>query len=250
MNRSTTLAGLAMLAMLGISEGATAMPQDVTDDQRTVSVSGEGRISAAPDVAEINLGVLTEAATASEALSSNSQAMAALTEQLKARGVAAKDIQTSNISLEPKYNQANQLQRQGQGEPFTPQIVGYSASNTVRITSRDLSKLGEVLDAVVGAGGNRINGISFRVDKPAPLLDEARKQAIADAKRKAEQLCGESGMVLGAPIRISESGGYSPPPQPMLMARTMSASASVPVSAGEQELTIGVQVVFEMTVPE
>ena len=222
-------------------------------DRRTLSVSGQGRIGAAPDVADINVGVVAEASTARDALSANNTAMAGLTEQLKARGVAARDIQTTNISLNPKYSQPPQP-RQGQIQPqdvsYTPQIVGYSVTNSVRVTVRDLQKLGNLLDAVVTAGANQMNGISFRVEESEKLLDEARKRAVADAKRKAEQLCGELGMVLGAPIQVSESGGFMPSPQPMMARGMMMAADSVSVSAGEQELSVSVQIVFEISAPQ
>lgn len=214
--------------------------------ERTISVNGTGRISSAPDLADINIGVVTQAETARDALSSNNEAMRAIHDLLKERGVASKDIQTVNINVSPRYSQPSPSQPGQQREPFVPRIVGYEVRNTVQITARDLEKLGGILDAVVQSGANQINGISFRIDEPEKLLNEARKRAVADARRKAEQLAGEAGVVVGLPISINESGGFFPPPRPMAAARMMAESSEVPVAGGEQELTINVSIVFEL----
>ena len=143
---------------------------------------------------------------------------------------------------------------------FEQQTIVYDRTGKVELARlgslrRELVKFdqipGEMLDAVVGAGANQMNGIGFRVEESEKLLDEARKRAVAEARRKAEQLAGELGVVLGAPLRVSEGGGFLPPPQPMMgRAMMMAAPESVPVSPGEQELSVTVQVVFEITRPE
>jgi uncharacterized protein YggE len=255
MHSETTIPAMALsFVLLGMTLAASAQ-EDGMSDRKTLSVSGQGKISAAPDVADINVGVVAEAQTARDALSANNQAMAALTDRLKQLGVAAKDIQTTNINLNPRYAQPARPQpgqvRQQQQEEFTPRIIGYTVTNSVRVIVRDLDKLGELLDAVVTAGANQMNGISFRVEQSEKLLDEARKQAVADARRKAEQLAGELGMVLGSPIQVVEAGGYMPPPQPMMgRAMMMAAAESVPVSPGEQELNVSVSIIFEISRPE
>jgi uncharacterized protein YggE len=213
--------------------------------QRTISVSGTGKVSATPDVGEINLGVVTQAATARDALAANTEAMTAIVKLLKERGVAEKDIQTLSISVQPRFSQPS---RQPQQTEFIPRIAGYDVNNSVRIVARDLSKLGSILDAVVQSGANQINGISFRVENPDKLLDVARKQAMGDARRKAEQLAGDAGVVVGLPITIQEMGG-SLPPMPRMAGRMdmmMAASAPVPVSPGEQEISVSVSVIYEL----
>ncbi|WP_169976867.1 SIMPL domain-containing protein [Tautonia rosea] len=254
MNRLTPPAVALCLALISPLPDALAQEHGMhAHDRRTVTVSGLGEISAAPDVADISVGVVTEAQTARDALSANNQAVSTLTEQLKGRGVAAKDIQTTNINLNPRYAQPEPPQP-GRPRPpqeaFTPRIIGYTVTNSVRVTVRDLDKLGELLDAVVTAGANQMNGISFRIEESRALLDEARKRAVADAKRKAEQLCGELGVVLGVPVSVNESGGFLPPPQPMMGRAMMMASESVPVSPGEEQLSVSVQVVFEISTPD
>ncbi|MEO6811188.1 MAG: SIMPL domain-containing protein [Isosphaeraceae bacterium] len=214
----------------------------------TISVVGHGKLSAAPDVAEISVGVVTQGETAGEALAANNEAMGALQAVVKERGVAAKDVQTTNLNVSPQYSQPPQPLPGQPQRNHVPTIVGYQVSNTVQITARNLGKLGALLDAVVKAGANQMHGISFRIDETEKLLDQARVKAMADAKRKAELLAGEAGVVVGKPLSIQE-GGASPPPRPvrpMMMMRAMAADSAVPVAAGEQELSVTVQVVYEL----
>jgi uncharacterized protein YggE len=230
--------------------GASTRGEEGKKVERTITVSGEGKVSAAPDVADINIGVVSQATTAKDALAANTEAMTKIQSVLKERGVAAKDIQTTNISVQPQYSQPPQGRPGRQPEPFVPKIVAYQVINTVQITARDLDKLGTILDAVVQSGANQMNGISFRIEEPEKLLDGARKEAMANAKHKAELLAGESGVVVGPPISIQESGGIMPPPRPMMggyaRGEMMMAAAPVPVAAGEQELSVSVTVVYEL----
>jgi uncharacterized protein YggE len=162
--------------------------------------------------------------------------------------VAAKDIQTTSISIQPRYSQPPQP-RPGQAvQEFVPRIVGYDVVNAVQITARDINNLGAILDAVVQSGANRIDGIAFRISEPAKLQSVARKSAMADAKAKAELLAGEAGVVVGTPISITESVGFAPP-QPMYRGRAMAMeamAAPVPVAGGEQELSVNVSVTYEL----
>jgi len=215
-------------------------------DPPTISVTGTGKISATPDVAEINVGVVTQGGSASGALATNNEAVAALMDVLKSRGIAAKDIQTANISINPRYSQPVPGRPEQPAREFVPRIVGYEVTNTVTVTSRKIDKLGEVLDSVVTAGANQMHGISFRIDEPDKLLDQARKDALADARRKAELLAGEAGVVLGAPLLIQE-GGDVRPPQPLMYGAMRAAMAeAVPVAPGEQELSVTLQVVYRI----
>jgi uncharacterized protein len=240
----------AVACVAAIALGAETEGNAEAADPPTITVSGTGKISAAPDLAEISLGVLTHGPTARQALAANSEAMAALLETIKQQGVAAKDVQTTQIQIAPQYSQPRPGQPQPNDGEFVPRVVGYRVVNTVQVTARDISRLGTLLDAVVSAGANQMYGISFHIDQADKLLDEARKRAMADAKRKAELLAGEAGVVLGAPRSIQESGGPAPQPR-MFMAGAMSArGAAVPVAAGEQELSVSVQVVYELKLPK
>lgn len=219
---------------------------DMKPDLRTISVSGTGRISAAPNIADIDIGVVTQASTARDALSANNEQMETLHKVLKERGVAAKDIQTTNFNINPQYSQPPVPQPGVPQREFVPKIIGYNVQNSVRITARDLAKFGEVLDAVVTAGANQMHGIRFRIDGNESLLENARKKAMQEAKKKAELMAGEAGVIVGLPISIRDEASPMPPnPQPM-MGRAMLSAASVPIASGEQELSVTVHVVYEL----
>jgi uncharacterized protein YggE len=203
----------------------------------SISISGEATVSAAPDLAEIDGGVTTEAKTAREATDANNIAMTAVVAALKNVGIAEKDMQTSRLSLQPQ-SVAN---RNNEGPV---RIVGYRATNHVTVRIRDVSKVASVIDTLTGAGANSISGISFRVTQASKLLDEARTQALADARRKAEIYAKAANVTLGAPISITEAGASGP--VPMLRAKFAADSAGAPVAPGEETLHVGVSVSYEI----
>ena len=232
------VAAIAAAALIGPRYGISA-PEG--SPPRLISVSGLGEVKTKPDMAIINTGVMTEAPTAQDALSKNNAAMTAVMNALKAAGVAEDDIQTSNFSVSPQYPpyQPNQT--------TPPRISGYQVSNQVTARVKDLAKLGSTLDALVRAGSNQISGISFDVDEPKPFLNDARKRAVADARAKAELYAAAAGVTLGRVIQISESGGIiMPPPVPMMRAAAMDKFESVPVAAGQQTLSAGISVTYEI----
>jgi uncharacterized protein YggE len=239
----------------------TGWPQPVRGDDplkyHTIAVTGKGKIAARPDIAEVTAGVVTHAPSAKDALSANNEAMSRLLEILKERGIAEKDIQTSHIEIAPQYSQPppRVYPEPSQGAPqpppaeFVPRLVGYSVSNTLRITSRRIDQLGPLLDAIVQGGANQIHGISFRVDQPEKLLDEARKRAMADARHTGALLAGEAGVILGPPLKIeSQEDGGPVPPRFMgaHMAAPAARAASMAVVPGEQELAVTVSVIYAL----
>lgn len=243
---SARLTILACLAPLGALAVSSPVRGDDRVEKPTISVSGTGRVSVAPDLAEIQVGVRTQAETARKALAANNEMMNGLLTILKERGVAAKDIQTSQLQVSPQYSQPAPGRNPPQAE-FIPRVIGYRVDNTVEITARQIDKLGALLDALVEAGANQINSISFRVDHPEKLMEDVRKRAMADAKRKAELLAGEAGVVVGFPLKIVDEAGPSPPaPRMMGRAMMMAAAAPMPIAGGEQELTVTVHVVYEL----
>ena len=204
--------------------------------QPTIVVTGHGKATAPPDMATIQTGVITQAATAQQALQANNQAMQQLLSVLKQNQIADKDLQTSQFDLSPQYK----TDERGRD----PQIVGYRAANQVRVRVRNLPRLGQVLDALVSAGSNQLNGISFEIDDPTGVLNQARNRAIADARSRAELYAQAAGVRVGKVISISEQSVPVPGPFP---ARAMMAeAAAVPVAAGEQELSATIQMVFEL----
>jgi len=196
-----------------------------------ISVTGEATVSVPPDQAQIDAGVATEAKTAREASDANNAAMGKVLLALKGAGIDEKDYQTSRLSLQPE-SAPNRT-----AGPAT--IVGYRASNRVTIRLRDVSKVASVIDTLVGAGANDIGGINFTVSQASKLLDDAREQAIADARRKAEIYAKAAGVTLGAPLSISE--GSTPVP---ILYRRMAAgmAAATPVAQGEETLQVTVAV--------
>lgn len=245
--------GIALLALVapGLTHAQDEEERMDIDELPRISVSGTGTISAKPDLGDINVGVVTQAPTAREALTANTESMNKLLATVKEQGVAAKDVQTTNVNVNPQYSQPAPTRPGEAQNEFVPRIVAYQVTNTVHLKVRDLDKLGAILDSVVSAGANQIYGISFQIDKPEKLLSQARKQAVADARMKAEELAGEAGMVLGQPLRIIESGGGPAPIMPRMGRMMMAdAAAAVPVAAGEQELSVSIQVEYELKSPK
>ena len=232
---------LVPLAAAVLFAGCAAPAATAADTQataRTITVTGEGRASAAPDMAVISIGVQSEAKTAAAALTQNSQAMTATIAQLKKLGVADKDVQTSGLSINPRYDYEQNRS--------APPIVGYTASNTVTVRLRDLTKAGGVIDQAVQSGANNLNGISFTFADPKPMMDEARKDAVSEAKARAKLLTDAAGVSLGQLVTIQDGYASQPSPQPMYAARAMKAESDVPLEAGESSITATVTLVYEI----
>jgi uncharacterized protein YggE len=197
-----------------------------------ISVTGEATVSVAPDQAQIDGGVATDAKTAREASDANNAAMGKVLLALKGAGVDEKDYQTSRLSLQPQYA-PNRTSSQSP-------VVGYRATNRVTIRIRDVTKVANMIDVLVGAGANDIGGINFVVSQASKLLDDAREQAIADARRKAQIYAKAAGVTLGEPVSITEEGSGTPMFRSKV-AGGMAASAA-PVAQGEEALSVTVHV--------
>ena len=231
MLKPLALGALAVLTVLAHPAAAQDEPP------RRLVVAGTGEASARPDVAVISAGVVVQDATASAALAENTRAMNAVLQQLRTSGLAAEDIQTSQFSVTPLYER-RPSEREAT-EP--PRVVGYQVSNQVTARVRDIDRLGAVLDALVSAGATNINGPSFDIADPEPLLGEARDAAIADALAKARRYAAAAGVELGEIISIEEGGSF-PPPRPMMRAEAM--AADVPIAPGQTELSASVTITF------
>jgi hypothetical protein len=203
---------------------------------RLITMNGHGEARAVPDTAMLSAGVSAQAPTAAAALAANTARMETVITALKQQGIADKDIQTSNFSISPQY--AN-------GNNEAPRITGYQANNQVEVRLDDVSKLGATLDALVTAGANQMNGVSFSIRDDAALLAQARAAAVADARLKAETFSKAAGVGLGTILSIGESGNEGP--RPMFAAAPMMARAkSVPVALGEQSINADVTIVWEI----
>lgn len=225
----TALAGLALAALLVTPAWADSAP-------RTLSMSGHGEVMGAPDQVQVNAGVTTSGPTAAAALAANTARMRGVFAALVKLGVPEKNIQTSNFSVSPQYNNP----RNGE----VPVLTAYQVSNEVTLRLNDVGRLGGALDALVSAGANQMNGISFSIHDPAPLLDQARTGAIADARARAQTYARAAGVTLGRVLSISEGGGEAP--RPMFRMAAMVAGSAAPVAAGEQSISADVSVVWEI----
>ncbi|MCB1507160.1 MAG: SIMPL domain-containing protein [Hyphomicrobiaceae bacterium] len=230
--RAITLAG-AILAVLTLASGANAGEAGM---QRHVTVSAQGKVSARPDMANLSSGVVSEAATAGEALASNNVAMKNLVSSLKDWGIASGDIQTSGFNVSPRYTHNRD------GKP--PSIEGYSVTNDVHVVVRDLTRLGDLLDQLVRLGANRIGSLSFDVSSAETLKDDARKLAIANARQRAELYAAAAGARVGQVLSISEDSTHVAPRGPMMARAAM--SEGVPVAEGSQDIEARVTVTWEL----
>ena len=191
-------------------------------------MTGEASVSVPPDLAQVDGGVTSDGKTAREASDTNNAAMGKVLLALKGAGIDEKDYQTSRLSLQPQYAP----NRSGPSP-----VVGYRASNRVTIRVRDMTKVANVIDVLVGAGANEVGGINFMVSQASKLLDDAREKAVADARRKADIYAKAAGVTLGEPLSISEEGS-SVPLYRGKMAAPMAAGAQV--AQGEETLSVTV----------
>jgi hypothetical protein len=200
-----------------------------------VSVSATGAVAAEPDIAYISTGVITEASTARDALNANNAAMSKIVSGLKGSGIPAKDVQTIAINVEPRYDTPKDK---------APTIRGYRVNNAVRITARDIKKLGDVLDQIVTLGANQIDSIAFEVSTAEQMKDEARKIAMANAQRRAKLYAAAAGADIGNVLTIAEDVRMAGPPR--ATARSTLAASSVPIEAGSQQLEVQVHVTWAL----
>jgi hypothetical protein len=234
--RFSGFARLAAATLLACLIHGAAMAEEKRME-RTITVSASAEVAAEPDMARLSSGVASEAETAREALARNSSAMAKVIAGLKTAGVEAKDIQTSSFQVEPRYTNP----REGQA----PVINGYRVSNQVDVRVRDLKRLGEIMDSLVSLGANQVSGLAFEVSQAETLKDEARKLAIANARRRAELFATAAGASVGEVLAISEETAH-PGPRPYAMGRVAAMADAVPVEAGSQMLEARVSVTWAL----
>lgn len=235
----------SILAALALSAAAIPMAASAQADipmppitGTRLDISATGEVARVPDVAVISAGVVTRQPTASAVIQENGTRMDRVLAALKRAGVADRDVQTSAINLNPDY-------RYQENQP--PQLVGYSASNQVSVRFRDIRASGKILDALVAEGANQINGPNLTIDKPEAALDEARQNAIANGKAKAELYARSLGMRVVRVVSVSEGGGgaYPPPPTPVFM-EARAQAADTKIVPGEQKLQVTVSMVFDL----
>ena len=235
------------LLIAALMLGAAGLPSAAFAQQATISqsiagtrldVTATGEVTRVPDVAIISTGVVTKSPTASGAIQQAATRMARVRAALKGAGVEDRDIQTSNLSLNPEYRYDN-------NQP--PKLTGYQASNTVTVRFRDIASSGKIIDALVAEGANQINGPTLTIDKPEAALDEARAQAIRIGRARAELYARSMGLRVVRVVAVSESGGSYPVPPPMpVMMEARAQMASSKIDPGEQKLQVNLAMTFEL----
>ena len=234
MRRFALPALLLAVAVPTVAAEHAAMTGD-TAHPTTLTITAEGRVDRAPDVAELSGGVVTQAPTAAAALAANATRMTSVIAAIRRAGIADRDIQTTGLNLQPQY-------KYGDNQP--PVLTGYQVNNTVSLKVRKLTAAGTLVDALVAAGANQINGPTFRVDDAEGTLDAARRAAIATARSRAELYATATGMHVARIRSIAEGSTEAPAPRPMMMARAK--ADDTPVAPGEVSLGASVTVVFEL----
>lgn len=227
----------AALCATGLPPSASIAQPAAPPGDRTLTVSGEGEVKAAPDQAQLSAGVVTDARSPAEALAANSRAMETVFATLKRLGIPERAIATSNFSVSPQT-----VERPDGNAP--QKISGYEVSNTVDVTV-DLAQLGPALDALVRSGANSLGNIAFGIRDPKPLVDEARTAAMKDATARAQTYAAAGGFALGPILSVNENGATTP--RPFAVQNRMAAmAASVPIAGGEGAVTANISVTFEI----
>lgn len=228
--------GLVVLMLMRTPVVAHA---DADDFKRaTIEVTAEQQTGVAPDIAVFQAGIVTGATTANEAMKDNREKMNKVFAAIKEAGIAGKDVQTAGITINPQYKYE---------ENKPPAVTGYQASNTVTVKLRDMAKIGDVIDALVGQGVNQMNGPDFEVDDRDAALAAARTEAVKKARARAEAYAAAAGVKITRLLSIAEMGDNMPQPRPMMrMAMADSASAATPVAPGEVQLGVNLRLVYEV----
>lgn len=247
--KTLIISGLLIFAVFLTACGSIASSPQITtaraasgDDaqlRRTLSVNGSGQVTLTPDIAYVTVGVQTEGKDASKAVAENNTQTQKVIDALVKGGVDSKDIKTTNFNIFPRQEYDNN------GKP-TGEIT-YVVNNSVYVTVRDLEMIGDLLNAVVLAGANSVQGIQFDVENKTEAYAQAQEKAVANAKAQAENLASAAGVTLGQVITINTYGGATPLPKYDRSGGVVLAeSAPVPVSPGEMKISVDVNMVYEI----
>ena len=226
--------------------------------QNAVTFQGQGKVSSVPDVAVVNFSVVTQGRTAEEAKNANSKKTQAITAYLEKHGVPSKDYKVTGYSLNPQYDYPQPIIYRG-GEvssmpvpiksPNVPTISSYQVYQSFELKIRNIDDASEIVDGLVRAGANDVNGLRFVIDDPASLKDQARKMAIEDAKRKAKELEETLGVRLGKLISFNEDmGGYPIPYYDYAMTKEGYGGGGMPPSlpVGENEVVVNIMLTYQL----
>lgn len=206
-------------------------------EQGQIVVTGQGQVEAVPDMAVITLGVRHQRENARDAVQEVAVTSGAILSALTGMGVEARDMQTSDLSLNPVWDHRS--------SGNAPKVTGFEASNRVTVRVRDLETLGDILGRVTDEGANLFQGLRFSLQDPRPQLDEARHRAVQDGRARATLYAAAAGVTLGDLIEIREAGADGPRPMPM-MREAMAADMAMPVAEGELSLSASVTMIYQI----
>lgn len=238
---AAVMLGAVALAIAGCSSETRV---SVDQEQQTgIAVSGTGRVTVVPDIALVNLGVEVTRPSVADARAAAATAMDAVRASLKRNNIDDKDVATLYFSIQPQYGPFDAPSASG-----TPRITGYSVVNQLSVKVRRIDDVSKVVDAAVAAGGDaaRVQNVSFTVDKPEQFQSQAREQAVADARARAEQLAKLAGVKLGAARAVSETSGGVPVDFAKLAVPATGAGDSTSFSPGQTEISLSVNVVYDI----
>ncbi|MGE5565302.1 MAG: SIMPL domain-containing protein [Parcubacteria group bacterium] len=239
--RAAAVSALILASSATAASAQTATASDAAFRATTLNLSAYGETHTAPDKATISLGVQTQGATAVEAIRLNAEKMTRVIAALKKGGIAAKDIQTSGLSLNPQY---------AYPENLPPRLTGYQASNMVTVTVHDLSRVGQAVDATVNAGADTVGGVSFGLEDSTAAENEARLKAVSALQAKADLYAKAMGYRVARLVTMNEGSSYAAPPPapPVPMAAMARAEAyKTPVEPGEMNVRTDVSATYELT---
>jgi uncharacterized protein YggE len=215
----------------------------IAETAPVVTLNVTESVEGSPDIATVGTGVQTRASTAQAAMQDNAAKTEKLIAALAKAGIAKKDIQTSGITLSAQYDY-----NQREGEPTGPRFIGYEASNQLNVKLRDIKKVGPLLDAMVVAGATNINGPTFAIDNPAPMLVQARGAALKSAKAQADFYAQAAGYRTARLLSIAESNSGGQPPMPMMMSARFKADSAptTPVEPGQVSASVTLTVQYAL----
>src|SRR5690349_3568262 len=229
---AATIAGPALSPRPSLAAGATS------DNEHTITVTGTGTVVVSPDIADVRLGVVVTKPTVKAARETAAEAMTRVIAALKKLGISDKDIQTTTVSLQPAYDYSTQAN--------PPKITGYTLANGVVVTVRNIDQTGDVIDDSLAAGATSLDGVSFRVDDPAKAQQQARTDAMNQAKASADTLAKAAGVSITGVATISEAS--APVPYPVFYGGAAAAPAAdsvkTPIQPGTSDVTITVTVAY------
>ena len=263
MKAITLVVALMLLPPASALAQSTTTPTVALGPSSTLlSITAEGRSQRTPDLAVFSAGVVSQGTTAAAAMADNSRQMESVMAALRRSGIAQRDIQTSAISLQPRYSdperEAQIIARQTRqpyvppANPGPPRIIGYEARNNVQVRVRKLGEMGRVIDTLIASGANQVDGPSFTLDEQQEALDEARTLAVANGRARAELYARAAGLRVGRIISMSEGGGYYPVREIFVTASRMSTPGAppppppAPVAPGELTLGVSLSMQFEL----